>query len=144
MAIPTFLRRAGYGETLPLIGSPDSFRDYTYIRDALRGIFLVAAASNLTGPVNIASGRPVRLRDLIDVVGRAVGVRPKLRWLPTHPLDVYGTHADIKMARRIGYSPQVSMLDGIEEMLRAIPGRSSQPPSFTWREPELNPEEKGG
>lgn len=133
MAIPTFLRRACSGETLPLLGSPDSFRDYTSVHDALRGLLLVADADDLSGPVNIASGRPVRLRDLIEVIARVIGRRPECRWLPGHPLDVYGTHADITTARRLGYSPQVSLSEGVEEILRSTSGRFRRLPSVKVR-----------
>ena len=144
MAIPTFLRRACSGEELPLLGSPDSFRDYTSVHDALRGLLLVAEAVDLPGPVNIASGRPVRLRELVDVIGRAIGRRPECRWLPGHPLDVYGTHADITVARRLGFAPQVSLSEGIEEILRSTPGRYGRLASHDVRDVESIPEERRG
>ena len=144
MAIPTFLRTACSGEGLPLLGSPDSFRDYTSVHDALRGLLLVAEADDLPGPVNIASGRPVRLRDLVDVIGRAIGRQPECRWLPGHPLDVYGTHADITAARRLGYAPQVSLSEGIEEILRSAPGRYGRRPAVNRGDLESIPEEKRG
>ena len=118
MAIPTFLERVCSGLPIPLFGSPDSFRDYTGVRDTVRGILLVSEADRLAGPVNIASGRPVRLRDLVEVIGRVVGRRPECRWLPGNPLDVFGTHADITCARRLGYAPGTSLLEGIEEIVR--------------------------
>ena len=144
MAIPTFLGRACSGEALPLLGSPDSFRDYTSVDDALRGLLLVAESDDLSGPVNIASGRPVRLRDLVDVIGRTVGRRPECRWLPGNPLDVYGTHADITAARRLGYAPRVSLSGGIEEILRSAPGRYGRLPSSRTRDVGSIPEERRG
>jgi GDP-4-dehydro-6-deoxy-D-mannose reductase len=57
---------AGREEAVLRTGNPDSARDFTDVRDVVRAY--VAAASAAPGAFNVASGRAVSVRDLIDLL----------------------------------------------------------------------------
>jgi GDP-4-dehydro-6-deoxy-D-mannose reductase len=63
---------AGAGEALVLTGDPGSARDFTDVRDVARAY--VAAASLDGGAFNVASGRAVTVRELIELVRVAARV----------------------------------------------------------------------
>jgi GDP-4-dehydro-6-deoxy-D-mannose reductase len=60
---------AGRDEAVLRTGNPDSARDFTDVRDVVRAY--VAAASLDGGAFNVASGRAVTVRDLIELVRSA-------------------------------------------------------------------------
>jgi GDP-4-dehydro-6-deoxy-D-mannose reductase len=60
---------AGREEAALRTGNPDSARDFTGVRDVVRAY--VAAASTGTGAFNVASGRTVTVRELIELVRSA-------------------------------------------------------------------------
>ena len=99
------------GETITVSGSPDQTRDYCYIDDVVHA-FIVAAYSDVTGPVNIGSGQPVKIRDLVARLGphefQDAG------WQAT------GTWADVSKAKRVlGWEPTVSFAEGMRRVLEA-------------------------
>ena len=63
---------AGLGEALVRTGNPDSARDFSDVRDVARAY--VAAAELDPGVYNVASGRAVSVRELIELVRAAARV----------------------------------------------------------------------
>jgi GDP-4-dehydro-6-deoxy-D-mannose reductase len=63
---------AGRDEALVLTGNPDSARDFSDVRDVARAY--VAAAQIEPGAYNVASGRAVSVRDLIELVRAAAHI----------------------------------------------------------------------
>jgi UDP-glucuronate 4-epimerase len=114
MAISRFLRRCREGEPLPLYGDGTSRRDYTFVEDVTDGIVRASDHVRPWSIYNLGSGQPVRLVDLVDAVGRAVGRAPTVRWLPEQPGDVPLTHADLEFATRdLGYRPRTTLAEGL-------------------------------
>ena len=114
MAIHKFTRRVRAGESVPMFGDGASVRDYTYIDDIVDGV--VSAIERPLGHciINLGGGAPVSLRDLIQGVGAAVGVEPRIERLPVQAGDVPLTAADISTAQRLlDYSPRVPLHDGL-------------------------------
>lgn len=117
MAIHRFTLRLQAGEPIPFFGDGSMERDYTYVSDAVAG--LVAAVDRVPREpgyevVNIGSGRPVRLDDLVARLGRLLGVEPVLDRRPAPPGDVRRTWADLaRAAELLGYAPEVGLDDGL-------------------------------
>ena len=60
----------------------------------------------------------VTLRFMIDTIGQALGIEPKIEVLPNQPGDVSRTCADITVAaEELGYSPQTPFEQGIERFV---------------------------
>ena len=104
------MRRAG--QVITVSGSPNQARDYCYIDDVVRA-FILAAESDVTGEaINIGSGQPVKIRDLVAMLG-------------PHEFEdagwqAPGTWADISKAKRVlGWAPTVAFEDGMRRVLKA-------------------------
>jgi UDP-glucuronate 4-epimerase len=114
LALHKFARCIDAGEPIPILGSTESFRDYTYVEDVVAGI---AAAVELETPwtvLNLGSGAPVTLADMIGNLERALGRSVGRRFLPAHPGDLFGTWADASAARDlIGFDPSWSFERGV-------------------------------
>ena len=115
MAIHKFTRLIDGDQEVPLFGAGDTSRDYTYIDDILDGI-VAALERPLPGwsVYNLGESATTRLDALVELIGRALGSKPRLKMLPAQPGDVPVTFADLTLARRdLGYNPRVPVSEGI-------------------------------
>lgn len=87
-AIPAFARRIvdarDRGETTILVGNVDVERDIGDVRDTVRAYRLLIealASGGLHGSqtFNVATGRAVRLRDIVEQLGRLAGIEVEIR-----------------------------------------------------------------
>ncbi len=117
------------GEPIPMFGDGSMERDYTWIDDILQGV-LAALDRTRTVPgnfeiVNLGESRTTSVRRLIQLLGEALGIQPRVEALPLQPGDVERTCADVTRARALlDYRPGVTIEDGIPrfvEWLRAQP-----------------------
>jgi UDP-glucuronate 4-epimerase len=124
LAIHAFTRLMAAGQPVPQFGDGSTERDYTWVGDIVPGV--VAArdwAARGDGPafeiVNLGESRTVRLDRLIELIGQALGVTPRIERRPMQPGDVRRTSADVSRARALlGYSPSMAIEDGIPRFVR--------------------------
>ncbi|MDZ7724146.1 MAG: GDP-mannose 4,6-dehydratase [candidate division KSB1 bacterium] len=118
MAIHKFTRLIDQGEPVPVFGNGDSRRDYTFIDDIIQGI--IGAIDHCDGYniYNLGESKTVPLLAMIGLVEKALDRKANLTFLPAQKGDVPITFADISKARQdLGYAPQVSIEDGIEQFV---------------------------
>ena len=114
LAIHKFARCIHDGEPIPVLGTANSYRDYTYVDDAVSGILGAVELNQPWTVLNIGSGSPVKLEDMIDGLERALGRRVGRRILPPHPGDLFGTWADTEKAERVlGFRPRWTFERGV-------------------------------
>lgn len=102
-------------------------RDFVHVHDVARAARLALDAPAADGEVvNIGSGRPISVIEVADGLARAMG-RNAVEPIVTGRYrtgDVRHCFADISRARRVlGYQPQVSMAEGLAEMLAWLEGQ---------------------
>jgi nucleoside-diphosphate-sugar epimerase len=94
-------------------------RDFLYVKD-LADAFVALLDSTVDGPVNLASGRSVTLREVVEIIGRQIG-RPELIELGVVPAstdDPAELSADVSRLRdEVGWSPEHSLDSGLEETI---------------------------
>lgn len=64
------------GNKEAMVTSGEQIRDFMYVEDVASAICAVAE-SNIAGPINIGSGKPVSVRDIVTKIGSIIG-RPEL------------------------------------------------------------------
>lgn len=114
LAISSFVRRMLAGEPVPVYGDGTSSRDYTFVGDVVRGF--VAALNGDWGfqVVNLASGRPVGLLELVKTLGEILNAEPKIDWQPAQPGDVPHTWGDVTRAWELmRWQPRVTLKEGL-------------------------------
>lgn len=122
LALPIFARAMLDGEPLQVFGDGTSTRDYTFVDDIVEGLMrglarLQAGLVRGEAPVlNLGSGSPVVLMDMIQVLARALQVPAfTLEHCVPHPADADSTHADISRAQAmLGWAPTVAFEDGVQ------------------------------
>jgi len=114
MAIHKFTDLLARGKKIQLFGDGNSRRDYTYVDDIVDGT--VAALDLAPGfeIFNLGGAETTALRDLVNWIAEDLAVDPGIEYLPDQPGDVPITYADVSKAERLlGYSPKVSIREGI-------------------------------
>ncbi len=116
LAIHKFARKMLAGEPVEVYGDGSSVRDYTHITDIIDGI---VASLELVDPfeiINLGSGRPVSLLEMVLRLSKALEVTATIARKPDQLGDVPATCASIaKAARLLGYQPTVTFEDGLRE-----------------------------
>lgn len=115
--IPNFLALAAAGKALPITGTGEETRDFTYVGDIVTGMIQAVEASTAPGETfNLASGRETRILDLANAINALTGNSAGIQTLPRRSWDhVQRRVGDIgNTSRRIGYFPQVALEEGLE------------------------------
>lgn len=114
--VAKFFRQIKAGEGLTVYGDGSQKRDYVYTKDLVRGIG-AAIESDATGPVQLASGTPTTLDELIVLIKEVTGADDlDVAYEDFRAGEVRDTYCDISRAREaLGYSPRVSLRDGLGE-----------------------------
>ena len=115
-----FARQLLLGQSITMYGDGTSSRDYTFVGDIVDGIVAsLHRAHALEAPeyeiINLGGSETTQLRDLIDGIGRALGIELAIEQHPMPPGDVKRTYADISKAQELlGYEPDTSIDEGLQ------------------------------
>ncbi len=115
MSVFRFIRWIAEGEPLTLYGDGEQSRDFTYVDDIARGTLLVGEKTKGFDVVNLGGDSPHRMNELIGLIERALDKKAEVRHEPMHPADVPATWADVAKARAMGWSPEVSLKEGVDQ-----------------------------
>ncbi len=102
-------------------------RDYLHIADAGEAVAALLDSAT-TGPVNVASGRPVSLQEIVQEIGRQTGREELLAVgaLSTRPSEAPFVVADVtRLSEEVGWRPRLSLAEGLGD-------------TITWWDAELH------
>lgn len=121
-AITTFSERMLRGEELVLHGTGETTRDLLYVTDAAE-ILRLGLERDFVGKVNAASGRETSLLQIVSALESICSKKVKVVFkdLGCHQDRMF---LDISKARKeLGWSPKVSLVDGIKNVVEWVKGR---------------------
>jgi UDP-glucuronate 4-epimerase len=102
------------GGELPIFGDGSLERDYTYIDDTVDGILLALRSQGKFDVFNIGNSHPIRIDAMVKILGEALEMPVRCKFMPTPPGEMLLTHADLSRAQQVlGYSPKVSFEEGV-------------------------------
>lgn len=109
-----FLAQKLAGLPFTIVGDGTQTRDFTFVTDAVNAI-MTAMLSSVSGTYNVGSGNTYSINELVDLLeGTKVNI-------PKRPGEPNCTYADIqKIKKELGWSPKVSLKEGVSIMLRDI------------------------
>ena len=114
--VPNFFYWAMSGQSLPITGSGDETRDFTFVGDVVDGLLACGVESNAVGEVmNLAGGREVAIIKLASLVLEITGSTSDIRHLPARKWDTKRRFlADTSKAQRtIGFAPATDFENGL-------------------------------
>ncbi|MFY9779204.1 MAG: NAD-dependent epimerase/dehydratase family protein [Candidatus Baltobacteraceae bacterium] len=116
LAIRKFATAMLRGEEIVVYGDGSMARDYTHVSDVVRGIAAAAEEREGFRIINLGNSSPVNLLDLIEKLGRALEIVPRLRFVERPPGELNVTYADITRAtERWSWRPRVTLEQGLAD-----------------------------
>jgi UDP-glucose 4-epimerase len=124
--VPNFFKLAMEGKPLPITGTGQETRDFTYVADIVRGMLGALEGTTPPGEVfNLASGTDTRIIDLAQMINEIAGNRAGVDFQPRRAWDtVLNRRATIRNAAKcFGFSPTVGLREGLtrtHEWLKSV------------------------
>ncbi|KAB2968074.1 MAG: NAD-dependent epimerase/dehydratase family protein [Thermoanaerobaculia bacterium] len=114
MAIAKFTDLLARGQPVPIYGSGQTRRDYTFVDDIVEGVVAALDLAPQFEIFNLGGSQTTALIDLVHWIAGELGVEARLEMLPEQPGDVPITFADVgKAGRLLGYAPKVPIREGL-------------------------------
>lgn len=95
-------------------------RDFVHVSDVIQGLLLIADRGDAGEIFNLGSGEETSMRQLTDVISSITGRKAIIDGLPDITEDTYRLVADISRIKSIGYSPKVSLVEGIRHLVEDL------------------------
>jgi UDP-glucose 4-epimerase len=96
-------------------------REFNYVSNIVDGLILAAAHDGkIDGPVNIAAGEEVSIRDLVTKIAELTETRTQIDVgaLPYRPTEIWRMYADSTRGREtLGWKPEVSLEEGLKRTI---------------------------
>jgi len=117
--IPNFFYWSLNKQPLPITGTGDETRDFTYVGDLVNGLLAMAYTEDAVGEaINLGTGKEIRIRDLAEWINEltrndaGIFFRERRDWDKKPRLL-----ASIEKAKRIlGYEPQMDFKEGLKHV----------------------------
>lgn len=104
---------------IEVLGDGTQIRDYLYIDDAVEGIIRIAMKGAPGEDYNLASGVPIKIRDLASLIADLMGY-PEIKIKcsgKTFAGDIPKWYADISKIKRIGFVPRTCLEPGLRKTI---------------------------
>jgi|SRR5438477_1005405 len=114
MGFHKFLRATLLDQPITIYGDGGQTRDFTFVHDAVAAT-VAAAVRGIPGRVyNIGGGSRVSITEVLDMIGRVSGRRPRVTVDSAQKGDMRHTCADTSLARMdLGFVPRVGLEEGL-------------------------------
>ena len=115
--IPNFVYWSMLNKSLPLTGTGEETRDFTYVLDLVQGLVKAAFYDDAIGQAfNLASGKETKIKDMISMVNEATQNSTKITQFPARKWDTKKRLlASIELAAKlIDYKPTTMFEDGLK------------------------------
>ncbi len=134
--IPNFIYWAMRGDPLPITGTGEETRDFTYVGDIVDGLLRAGYFEAAVGQeFNLASGREIRIIDLADMINAQVGNKAGIVFANRRKWDTKSRLlGSVDRANRlIGYEASTPFAEGLQNAIdwfREHWGKIEQAASF--------------
>ncbi len=95
-------------------GTGKASREFLHVNDAARAIVMAAAKYNKPEPVNIGSGKEIKIKDLVNLIAVITGYKGKLLWDKSKPDGQPRRKLDVSKAKKeFGFSAKIDFKTGL-------------------------------
>ena len=111
--IAAFFKAILGGQALQIFGDGTQVRDYVFVGDICDGIG-AALQSTACGPIQLGSGRPTTLNDLVDMLKSVTKQSLKVNFNAPRLGEIHSTYCDIGHAKELlGFNPSQDLQGGL-------------------------------
>ncbi len=113
--IPIFINNALKGKSLKIYGDGEQTRDFVWVKDVAKAVFLGATTSAPSGIYNVGCGTSITVNQLAEAIIAQSSLPVKKEYAPPRAGDVRSSTADIrKISGILGWEAKVSVAEGIK------------------------------
>lgn len=119
--IPNFIFWSMKGHPLPITGSGEETRDFTYVDDLVEGMLRAAHFKEAEGEaINLASCTETKIIDLANMINKLTGNKGSVKFVTKRKWDTKSRLlASTKKAKKlIGYKPKMDFEEGIKKTIK--------------------------
>ncbi len=121
MAFHKFFKLASENKPIPVYGTGEQTRDFTYIDDIVDAIYACIMNGQLGETYNLGGGNRKMLKDLFPLFEKICEKKINIQWEEKQKGDVPHTLADIQKAKKdLGFDPKIHIDEGLSEEWRWI------------------------
>jgi nucleoside-diphosphate-sugar epimerase len=99
-------------------GNGENLIDAMHVDDTVRAILLILKRSKDSKIIDLYSGRPLKIRDLVRTAAETFGIDPKINLIGTVPEFIEFKSNDTYMADVLKFKPTISLEDGLSSFHR--------------------------
>ncbi|HVV30373.1 MAG TPA: GDP-L-fucose synthase [Mycobacteriales bacterium] len=96
-------------------GSGAPRREFLHVDDLARACLLLLDSYDDARPINVGTGSDLTIRELAELIAGIVGFSGEVRWDPSKPDGTPRKVLDVSRLRALGFTPQISLEDGIRD-----------------------------
>lgn len=118
--IPNFMYWALHGKKLPITGTGDETRDFTYVDDVVDGLLRMGLNPKIIGEaINLASNKETKIIDLANTINNLTGNKAGTEFRDRRDWDrIIRRCASVDKARElIGYEPKTAVEQALPKIL---------------------------
>ena len=115
---PNFIYWALHDQPLPVMGTGEETRDFTFVEDAVDGLLLAGVIPEAVGEaINIASETETKIIDLANTINELTGNKKGVKFVERRKWDkIVRRRASIAKARKmLGYEPKTARKQAIKK-----------------------------
>jgi GDP-L-fucose synthase len=99
-------------------GSGKVSREFLYVEDCAEGIVSAAAKYDKDAPVNLGTGKEIKISNLMDTIARLIGYQGEIRWQENKPDGQPRRQLDITRAfEEFGFRAHTGLEDGLRRTI---------------------------
>ena len=139
--IPKFMLRALAGQPMIVFGNGKQTRDFTFVSDTARGIFMAGLSKKALGQtINLGQGKEITVRDLADKIRLvADNADAEIIFDEPRPGDVLRLFADSTKAKDLlGFAPEINLEEGLEKLCKWYGSLEQDPKTLLEKEVRHN------
>lgn len=113
--VATFIERACKGEPLIIYGTGGQSRDFLYVKDAVRAIYLIIKHKDLfmNKTIHLAGGKLTTIKELAVLVKAVANSESEIIHLPCDKSAVPGLALDTPELSAAGWVPEITLKQGL-------------------------------
>jgi UDP-glucuronate decarboxylase len=118
--VSNFIVQALKGQELTVYGDGTQTRSFCYIEDMVEGLLKLmdAEGEDVHLPVNLGNPTEFTIKSLTEEIGKLLGLKLKIKYLPLPPDDPKQRKPDITRAKKLlGWEPKVPLSEGLRKTI---------------------------
>jgi GDP-L-fucose synthase len=99
-------------------GSGEASREFLFVEDAAEGVLRIAEAIDEPTPINLGTGREIKIRDLVALIAKLTGFFGEIEWDTRQPDGQPRRCLDTSLASRLlNWHAQTGVEDGLRKTI---------------------------